>query len=145
MREYDEYQKFLRYKYGYHSFVILFSLLAINHFVDYQWAYSKENEIQILVWVTSIYFVVRLTFSGAYFGKRDNPLLANLFVSVPGLLYLSDYLTGHSVLFENGRLAAGSIWFFIALFWLSIPLTYAIRTVVDKLRERKEDVRTKSR
>lgn len=145
MNGFDEYQRLLRYKYGYHSFGILFTLLAVNHFVDYQWAQSTEEETMILAGVVANYFMVRLVFGGAYYGKRENPIFASLVAFVPGLLHLSAYLTGNSVLFENGRLADNAFVFFSALFWLSIPVTYAVRAVVDKLRERKEDVRTKSR
>ncbi|WP_028274689.1 hypothetical protein [Atopococcus tabaci] len=143
--EFDEYQKFLRYKYGYHSFGILFALLAVNHFVDYPWAQSTEEETMILASVVANYFVVRLVFGGAYYGKRENPVLASLVAFVPGLLHLSAYLTGQSVLFENGRLADNAFVFFSALFWMSIPITYVVRAVVDKIRERKEDLETKSR
>ena len=56
MKQYDEYQKFMRYKYGYYSFMTLILLIVSNYILglifEVQWAQTKELETIIITFIT---------------------------------------------------------------------------------------------
>ena len=61
MKKYDEYQKFMRYKYGYYSFNSLIFLVVFNYliglFFNFHWAITKELEIIILLIMIALFFI----------------------------------------------------------------------------------------
>lgn len=61
MKQYDEYQKFMRYKYGYYSFMTLILLIVSNYILglifEVQWAQTKELETIIITFITVLFFI----------------------------------------------------------------------------------------
>lgn len=59
MKKYDDYQKSIRYKYGYFSFLFLNSLLVLNYllglFFNLKWGATKELETMIILFVVGIF------------------------------------------------------------------------------------------
>lgn len=135
--EYDEYQRFLRYKFGSHSFFIVGGLWVLNLFLKMyhiEWAQSLEMEITFILMLAVLYSVVRSTYHGAYYGKTDKPGLFNILFVIIALLNFPSYFTLKNDLIVNGRLTNDSFPLFMGMFWLAIPVTYFIRMIVDKKR-----------
>lgn len=61
IKQYDEYQKFMRYKYGYYSFMTLILLIVSNYILglifEVQWAQTKELETIIITFITVLFFI----------------------------------------------------------------------------------------
>lgn len=147
MKQYDEYQKLMRYKYGYYSFYSLIILLALNYilslFFNFQWGATKELEMLIIVFVVTIFFTNISVYHHAYFRKNENKKGYSWLLLFVGLFGL--YKTYQMFLFEpeeiiiNGNINRGVIQLFSSLMFVSIPITYFIRNKIDEKRERKDE------
>ena len=146
MKQYDEYQKFMRYKYGYYSFMTLILLIVSNYILglifEVQWAQTKELETIIITFITVLFFINISVYHNAYFRKNEDKKgsiigllflgIFNIFVAYQSLgVYPEDFIL-------NGKIGEGLIQFFSALMFLSIPITYFIRDKIDKKRSAKE-------
>ena len=76
MKKYDEYQKLMRYKYGFHSFNLLIALLGLNVLLDIffevQWGETKNTEILVFIVISAIFFNVTSVYHNAYFHKDED-------------------------------------------------------------------------
>jgi low temperature requirement protein LtrA len=76
MKQYDEYQKLIRYKYGYYSFISLIGLIILNYFLglfpNLQWGATREIEMLIIIGVVILFFGNISVYHHAYFRKNDN-------------------------------------------------------------------------
>ncbi len=146
MKQYDEYQKFMRYKYGYYSFMTLILLIVSNYILglifEVQWAQTKELETIIITFITVLFFINISVYHNAYFRKNEDKKgsiigllflgIFNIFVAHQSLgVYPEDFIL-------NGKIGEGLIQFFSGLMFLSIPITYFIRDKIDKKRSAKE-------
>lgn len=146
MKQYDEYQKFMRYKYGYYSFMTLILLIVSNYILglifEVQWAQTKELETIIITLITVLFFINISVYHNAYFRKNEDKKgsiigllflgIFNIFVAYQSLgVYPEDFIL-------NGKIGEGLIQFFSGLMFLSIPITYFIRDKIDKKRSAKE-------
>ncbi len=146
MKQYDEYQKFMRYKYGYYSFMTLILLIVSNYILglifEVQWAQTKELETIIITFITVLFFINISVYHNAYFRKNEDKKgsiigllflgIFNIFVAYQSLgVYPEDFIL-------NGKIGEGLIQFFSGLMFLSIPITYFIRDKIDKKRSAKE-------
>lgn len=146
MKQYDEYQKLMRYKYGYYSFIYLISLLALNYilglFFNFQWGATKETEMLIIMFVVAIFFANISVYHNAYFRKNDNKKGISWLFLITGLFSL--YTTYQTFLFMpeeiiiDGKIGSGAIQLFSGILFLSIPVTTFIRNRIDKKMEKKE-------
>ncbi|WP_423190216.1 hypothetical protein ACO1PF_04930 [Alkalibacterium sp. f15] len=143
MNQFDEYQKFMRYKYGYHSFFIIVALSIINFnlelFYDIQWAETKSLEFILFIFLAVGYSIVMNVYKGAYFTKKQNSnVYAFIFLFI-GLanFYLST--SPYSPLMIDGLLTSNNIMLVNGLIWTSIPSAYFTRILVEKRREREEN------
>lgn len=142
MDQFDEYQKFMRYKYGYHSFFIIVALSLINFnlelFYDIQWAETKSLEFILFVFLAVGYSIVMNVYKGAYFTKKQNSnLYAFIFLFI-GLanFYLST--SPYSPLMIDGLITSNSIKLVNGLIWTSLSVAYFTRHLVDKRRDSKD-------
>lgn len=76
MKDYDEYQKIMRYKYGYYSFILLLALLLLNEFImtspDPQWGETNGLETLFIMGIVLFVFNIATIYHNAYFSKREN-------------------------------------------------------------------------
>lgn len=76
MNQYDEYQKYLNYKHGSHSFNILMLSILINSSLatfDIQWAETRELEYALLVFPALYYSLLMNIYKGSYYKKTIYP------------------------------------------------------------------------
>lgn len=140
MNNYDEYQRFMRYRSGYYSFFLITFLLLVNYFVTevkgFQWAEdgSVENLFIILIPVT--FMNIANTWQGAHFNRKEKPWRSNIIELALGMLYVLFALSSGSMqdkgLLYDGKLTYGAAQFMLGLMWISIPITYFIRKLWDK-------------
>lgn len=82
MKYYDEYQKFMRYKYGHHAFAIVLTLTILNMIIssayDIQWAQTKEIESIVIIVLAVFYAIIMSIYRGAYFAKWENPIFYSI-------------------------------------------------------------------
>ena len=142
MKKYDDYQKSMRYKYGYYSFIFLNSLLVLNYllglFFDLQWGATKELEMVIILFVVGLFFANACVYQNAYFHKNDDKKSYSwLFLILGGISLYTTYKTfliSPEELIIDGKLGRGAIQLFSGLLFVSIPLTYFIRNRIDRKR-----------
>ncbi|WP_208559198.1 hypothetical protein [Marinilactibacillus kalidii] len=142
MKNYDEYQKFLRYKYGSESFIIVLFLTFINFsvhlFSDRKWAENQSLEMMLLVFIAIIYSAVRMIYSGAYFKKKQNgPFIAITFALI-GFCNLYLVFTSNFPIIENNILTYDVMKLVSSIFFLSLSLAYFVRTLVEKRLEKND-------
>jgi len=127
---FDEYQKMLRYKYGYYSFMLLVISLLGNYFLreffSIEWGTSGTTEMIILTMLVIGYFILTAAYHGAYFRMSENERnyawlffaigLFSLYPVVLNFIHSSDIYT------ENGKITqniiqpiSGIIWFFLSI------------------------------
>ncbi|SEL23819.1 hypothetical protein SAMN04488700_0385 [Carnobacterium iners] len=146
MKQYDEYQKLMRYKYGYYSFIYLISLLGLNYllglFFNLQWGATKETEMLIIMFVVVIFFTNISVYHNAYFRKKDDKKVYSWLLLIVGLFSLyTTYQTFLIMLEEimiNGKINEGATRFLSGSLLVSIPITYFIKNKIDKKIEIKE-------
>ena len=146
MKQYDEYQKLMRYKYGYYSFNTLIILLALNYilglFFNFQWGATKELEMLSILFIVAIVFTNISVYHNAYFRKNENKKDSSWLLLFVGLFGL--YGTYQTFLFQpeeiiiNGNINRGIIQLFSSLMFVSIPITYFVRNKIDERRDRKD-------
>lgn len=143
MDQFDEYQKLMRYKYGYHSFFIIVVLAIINLnlelFFDVQWAETKTLEFMLFIFIAIGYSIAMNTFTGAYFAKNQNPKRFAAVFSLLGIANVIISSSPHSPLISDGLLTSNSIILASGLMWTTIPLAYFAKFVVDKRRETEDE------
>lgn len=140
MINYDEYQKFMRYKHGHHAFILVLILVLINFwftlFRDLQWAETKELETILLIFVAVIYSVVMNIYHGAYFNRKQSPQLYALLFFGLGLLNLYLAFSPYRPLIVDGQVTMNIIMVVNGVFFILIPAVYMTRVLVDKLRKK---------
>lgn len=142
MKKFDEYQKLMRYKYGYYSFILLISILLLNEFLTsvfiFQWGEDKYVETLILIVMVILVFNVLSTYHNAYFHKEEdaNDKLLGLFLF--GLFYLLisffSFTSNPGAFFVNGKVTRNFIQLLVGINFISIPITHFIRTKVEEKR-----------
>ncbi|SFC62553.1 hypothetical protein SAMN04488102_11421 [Alkalibacterium subtropicum] len=138
MQSYDEYQKHIRYKYGYYSFEIITFLTLFNYFLsalyDFQWAETKELEIIVIIFIANIYSLIMFSYRGAYLAKWQSPKRYSIIYFVFGIAIMTLSFFLSSPLVSNGRITSSILLFLIGLVLIRISCTYLVtRFVVDKL------------
>jgi len=143
MKQYDEYQKLMRYKYGYYSFISLIGLIMLNYFLglspNLQWGATKELEILIILFLVVLFFINISIYHHAYFRKNDNKKGISLLFLLTGLfsLYITFLIMPEEIIIDE-KIGSGAISLFSGLLFLSIPITTFIRNRIDKKMEKKE-------
>lgn len=142
MEGFDEYQQFRRYRNGHQAFFLTNILIFISFIISLsggEWAESKGVEYFILLSIPSTYINIRNTWHGAYYRKKDNPLLYNIIFFVTGLLYI--WLFGsfgagtEAGVIEDGKITWKAAQLWVGMLWISIPITYFIRHYIDKRKD----------
>ncbi|AEB28888.1 hypothetical protein CAR_c01370 [Carnobacterium sp. 17-4] len=145
MKKYDEYQKFMRYKYGYYSFNSLIALIVFNYliglFFNFHWATTKELEIIIIIIMIALFFINACVYKNAYFYKHDDKKSYSWLFFIIGVISLytnfQTFLISPEKIILNGKVGSGVIPLFSGLIFLSISVTYFIRNRIDKNRKQK--------
>lgn len=143
MNQFDEYQKSLRHKYGYHSFMIILVLAITNFslhlFYDFQWGETQSLEFILLLFLAIAYSIFMNVYKGAYFPKNEKAVRLTLLLCFGGIFNIYLSFSPHSPLIVNGLLTTNSVILVSGLIWLSIPSAYFTRILVEKRREREEN------
>ena len=145
MKQYDEYQKLMRYKYGYYSFILLVGLLILNTLLgitfDTQWGETKEIETLVIMFLVMLFFVILSVFHNAYFRKNDNVKGYIWLFLITGIFnfYVSFEIGGFEMsnISTSGKVSSENVQTIGNLIWLAIPITYFIRNAIDKRRDEK--------
>jgi len=146
MKQYDEYQKLMRYKYGYYSFIYLIGLIILNYFLglfpNLQWGETKELEMLIITFIVVLFYANTSVYHNAYFRKNDNKKGISWLFLITGLFSLyttyQTFLIMPEEIIIDGKLGGGAIQIFSSLLFLSIPITTFIRNRIDKKIDKKE-------
>lgn len=140
MNPYDEYQKLLRYKYGFHSFLIVVVLSTFNFSMSsiwsIQWAETKEAEYLFLLSIAVFYSFITSIYKGAYFHKNETPALIIPLFLLSSLLYLVTSLS--SPLLSEGKLTMRGLNLLFGIMWLSGAILYIVKAIIDKRRDKKD-------
>lgn len=143
MKKYDEYQKLMRYKYGYYSFVFLICLFILNYlfgqFFNFQWGATKELEMLIIMFVVALFYVNISVYHNAYFHKNDDKKSYSWLFLIIGIISLyttyQNFLISPEEIIINGKLGRGAIQLFSGLMFVSISITHFIRNKIDEKKE----------
>lgn len=146
MKKYDDYQKSIRYKYGYYSFVLLIWLFIANYllglFFNFQWGATKELEMLLIVFVISIFFANISVYHNSYFHKYDDKKGYSWLFLIIGLFGLcttyQTFIISPEEMIMNGKIGRGAIQLFSSLMFVTIPITYFIKNKVDKKNNPKD-------
>lgn len=140
MTHFDEYQRFLRYKYGFHSFLIVVVLSAFNFSMSsiwsIQWAETKEAEYLFLLSIAVFYSFIMSIYKGAYFHKNETPALTIPLFLLSSFLYLDTSLS--SPLLSDGKLTMRGLYLLFAIMWFSGAILYVVKALIDKRRDKKD-------
>ena len=141
MTDFNEYQKKIRYKHGYYSFIIVLILWGINYFLGisgFHWGQTKEIEIILILFGAVFYFVVMNTYQGAFFKKKYNSKFLNHAFFILGILFLANFVFYEEELIVEGKITAISYYFAIGLILITIPIISILRLVIHKQKGRED-------
>lgn len=135
--DYDDKQRFYRYKHGHHAFVLTIVLLFVNGLLDLQWGETVHIETMLLLLTAFLYFTVMNVYYGAHFRKNDKPLWSNISFFILALFYIGQVLSRDDEMISNGKVSFKAVTLAIGICFLSIPLMYSIRIMVEKIKSKK--------
>lgn len=139
MKQYDEYQKYYNYKYGFHSFNILMFLLFINFtlstFLETQWAETKELEYILLVFPAVAYSLIMNIYRGSYYKKNSLSELHSFFIGLWGLGFsLWTIFLGPNIL-SNGQITSNIVFLLLGAMWFLGALVHLTKSIIEKRRK----------
>lgn len=143
MKNFDEYQRFKRYRNGHHTFFFTIFLLVVNIFIELitgtGWGEPRSVEVLVILSISVIFFNITNTFQGAYFRKTEKPLWSNLGILVAALFYLMIYFAAPSFggqgLIEEGNITIRAVHLLVFLNAISIPITYFISLLIERRKD----------
>lgn len=143
MKKYDEYQKLMRYKCGYYSFIFLNCMLGLNAFLgiqfNVQWGETKELELLMIILLALWFFNVSCVYNHAYYRKGEEKRWALWLFLVLGITHLCLVIgTDHSPsepIFSDGKIGFKLIHLLSPITLLSISVPYFIRDLIDKKKD----------
>lgn len=139
--DYDEKQRFYRYKHGHHAFLLIIILLFVNGIfgttLDFQWGETVHIENMLLTLISFLYFTGMNVYRGAHFRKSDNPKWSNLSFLVLALLQIFQVVSRDEGVMTDGKVSFTAINLAIGICFLSVPLLYYIRIIIEKINNRK--------
>ena len=143
-KQYDERQRFDRYKISFETMLLAFALISVNGIIKVfygPWV-APITEMSLLVSLPFTYFLIRSILKDAYFPIRENsfPWIVLFFAAI-GIIYLMIsvfYIANGGAIFENGVLSKNLYGFILAAKSLSIPAAYLIKKEIDKNEEEVE-------
>jgi hypothetical protein len=144
--DFDELQKFNRYKIGYKTMFLALIIIAVNGFVkgmfNIKWA-EPTLESEILVMIIAGIFAISCIIKDAYSagGKNSNRMMLLFaiigFMNIFSIIYHS--IKGSKVaIIENGMLGSDCISMVASIFFIVVPSVYGIKLFVDKRRFKDE-------
>jgi len=144
MKDYDEFQRFWRYKYGHNALFILIGMLALNvsFFIeDFNWAASPEIELWILLFISIIYFSVMTNFRGANEHTIEkNKMMHFTLIALSFVMFYIVYIgyqEGPTYLMKNGKLESGFIHLLLGISFLSDSVASYAGRLYENWKERK--------
>ena len=143
MTNYDEYQKYMRYKYDSHAFKLLLFLVLINIVVgiqtDSQWAETSGLEYLILSFIAVIFSAIMNIYHGAYFNKKQNGKLYAWLFFVIGLLSLMIGFSPYSPILVDGKLTLNIFIPLYGAMFVLMSVAYFLRWFVEKRKDEREE------
>lgn len=146
MKYYDENQKKVRYKFGFYSLLIMTALLLvyISMPVERVGGISYQNAIMTIIMATALFFLVNVVYRNAFFDQYTRrPFWTNaFFLAMAGLQVQQAYQ-----LYQLGMdlpVPINTVEFVMlhglqVALHLSIPLTYGVRKLVDRLAVKEQN------
>jgi len=132
---YDERQKLVNYRLGFHALIIVYVLLIVNALIkstgDFTWA-DPVSEMMILITLPGIYYITRSIFNDAYMGKRDTlkkNVLTFLFLALIFVL-ASVFVYDEPVV--DGQLTSTAAPLIAAGFFIIISILHGVKLAMDK-------------
>ncbi|WP_319469710.1 hypothetical protein [uncultured Trichococcus sp.] len=146
MKFYDETQKKIRYKFGFYSLLLMITLLLVYISTpgDSVGGISYRNAIMVIIMITALFFLVNVVYRHAFFDLYTRrPFWSNaFFLAMAGLQAQRAYQ-----LYQLGMdlpVPINTVEFLIlhglqVALHLSIPLTYGVRMLVDRILEKEQN------
>lgn len=135
MKQYDEYQKYYNYKYGFHSFNILMLSILINSSLatfEIQWAETRELEYALLVFPALYYSLLMNIYKGSYYKKNSLSALNSFFLGLWGVIFsLWIIFMGPEILSSSGQVASGIVPLLLGLMWVFGATVHAIASLIE--------------
>lgn len=140
MKQYDEYQKYYNYKYGFHSFNILMFLIFINFtlstFLETQWAETKELEYILLIFPAVYYSLLMNIYKGSYYKKNSLSALNSFFLGLWGVIFsLYIIFLGPDILSSSGQVTSGIFPLLLGLMWVCGATVHAIASLIENKKD----------
>ena len=146
LKYYDENQKSIRYKFGFYSLLIMTALLLvyISMPVDRVGGISYRNAIMVIIMVSVLFFLVNVVYRHAFFDQYTHrPFWSNAFFLVmAGLQAQRAYQLYHLGMDFPDPINNVEFAMMHSLqisLYLSIPLTYGVRSLVDRISGKKQN------
>lgn len=139
MKQYDEYQKYYNYKYGFHSFNILMLSILINSSLatfEIQWAETRELEYALLVFPALYYSLLMNIYKGSYYKKNSLSALNSFFLGLWGVIFsLWIIFMGPDILSSSGQVASGIVPLLLGLMWVFGATVHAIASLIENKKD----------
>ncbi len=135
---YDERQKLVNYRLGFHGLMIIYVLLIVNALiksvVGITWA-DPIAEMMVLIALPGLYYITRSIFNDAYMGRRDTLkknvmtflILAVIFILASVFIYDEPVVDGMLTSTAAPLIAAG--------FFIIISLLHGVKLAIDSKSE----------
>lgn len=139
MKQYDEYQKYYNYNYGFHSFNILMLSILINSSLptfEIQWAETRELEYALLVFPALYYSLLMNIYKGSYYKKNSLSALNSFFLGLWGVIFsLWIIFLGPDILSSSGQVTSGIFPLLLGLMWVCGATVHAIASLIENKKD----------
>lgn len=140
LKYYDENQKRIRYKFGFCSLLMMTALLLVYISLpdDSLGGISYRNAIVVIIMVSVLFFLVNVVYRHAFFDQYTRrPFWSNAFFLVmAGLQAYQLYQLGMDLPDPINTVEFVMLHGLQVALHLSIPLTYGVRTLVERISEK---------
>ncbi|MBZ3936416.1 DUF6773 family protein [Methanimicrococcus blatticola] len=143
-KHYDERQLISRYRISFETMWLTLILIFISGmFKVFYGPWAADNtEMMVLLSLPTTYFAVRAVWKGAYFSIQQKSytwtIVSFTFVGLLNLAaFIISIINGGTVI-ENGILSENLFQFFLALPFLALVITYAVKKIMSKNEEDEE-------
>ena len=147
LKFYDDNQKKIRYQFGYYSMLLMAALLIVYTSMpeDSLGGISYQNAIKAIIMISAMFFIINVVYRHAFFDQYTRrPFWGSaVFLLMAGLQAQQAYQLYHLGMelpepIHHTMEFAVLHGLQIALY-LSIPLTYAVRTLVDRVSVKEQN------
>lgn len=136
---YDEYQLFVRYKYGYYGIFLMIGLMLINQFIVAQhvWA-STIIQTLVIIYIVATYLITMYVFKNAYISQNErSPFVVIGSIGVLGFANLAYTILWRPnlPLYQNNYLQDNAAPLLSGIFFLYVSLILLVQYIINQKKE----------